>query len=465
MTSSTRLIASTVAGGVVLGTWYALSPLTVWFVVVLAALGRAAVHGLPADERRRVVVILAVAVSLRLLALAVLFLGSDHGRATSFFWDGDGVYLKLRGLWIRNVWLGLPVSPTDLADAFQPYGWTTYLYVIAYLQYLVGPSPYGIHLLNVAIFVATATLLYRLARSAFGPWAAVLGLALLLFLPTPFLWSISALKESLYVFLETCAIVAAIAMVRTEGWALKLAAFTLLVAAFEVNGTVRAGALAIGALGLTIGLLGGAAARRLSVAVLLVALLPLVSYLALRRDDVQARLASQLATSAEMHLGNVRTEGHGYKLLDQRFYGGAYDARYVTMTPMESARFVTRAAISFVLVPLPWQMESLQEIVFLPQQVAWYLMALLALVGVCAGLRRDALVTCLLAGFTVAGGAAVALNSGNIGTMVRHRDTIVPFVVWLSAFGLVQVVSSVARVSAAPGLPGLDIETNPYASS
>lgn len=38
-----------------------------------------------------------------------------------------------------------------------------------------------------------------------------------------------------------------------------------------------------------------------------------------------------------------------------------------------------------------------------------------------------------------------ALNSGNIGTMVRHHDTIVPFVVWLSALGAVTITSRIMR--------------------
>jgi hypothetical protein len=43
----------------------------------------------------------------------------------------------------------------------------------------------------------------------------------------------------------------------------------------------------------------------------------------------------------------------------------------------------------------------------------------------------------MFAGLIGAGLAVIAMNSGNVGTMVRHRDTVVPFVVWLSALGAV----------------------------
>jgi hypothetical protein len=72
-------------------------------------------------------------------------------------------------------------------------------------------------------------------------------------------------------------------------------------------------------------------------------------------------------------------------------------------------------------------------------------MVLFAVVGVIAGLRRDPLLTCILVGLIAAGLAVIAMNSGNVGTMVRHRDTIVPFVVWLSALGAVDAASRLMR--------------------
>jgi hypothetical protein len=142
----------------------------------------------------------------------------------------------------------------------------------------------------------------------------------------------------------------------------------------------------------------------------------------------------------------VRTEGHSYKVLDSRMYSAVdSDQTIGHMTPVEGLRFVVRAVTDFVTVPLPWQMESRQELIFLPQQLAWLLLVPLAIVGLLAGLRRDPLVTCLLFGVAGAGALATALNSGNVGTMIRHRDTVVPFVVWMSACGAVTLASAKAR--------------------
>ncbi len=422
------------AVGLAFGVGYAASPLTVWFFVFLVGLFAWAGRDLTPRERRWVWSLLAAAVAVRLVAVVLLFLSSDPSHLISFFWDGDGIYLKQRGLWIRNVWLDVPIAPQDFDAAFSRlYGWTTYLYVIAYLQYWLGAAPYAIHLMNIALYLAASVVLYRLVRSSFGRVSAFCGLALLLFVPTLLFWSVSALKESLYLFLLVMGVASMVAIARGPGLMTRaIAAMALAMSVATIDG-VRSGGSVILAAALGAGLAGGVIMRRSWVAVLVLALLPYAGYRILNNGAVQARIWSQLHSAASQHIGHVRTEGHGYKLLDQRFY--VQSPPVDTMTPAEGLRFVVRGLVSFVVVPLPWQVQSATEMMYLPQQVVWYVLVVLAAVGVVAGLRRDPFVTCMFVGMTIAGAAAVAINSGNIGTMVRHRDTVVPFIVWFSAVG------------------------------
>ena len=441
--ASSRTVGAGVLGGIALGTAYALSPLGVWFIAAVAGLFMWAGRGLGESERRWIFGILAAAIALRVLAIALLFALEPHDVAVSFFWDGDGVYLKQRAIWISNVWNGVPITPVDFANAFsREYGWTTYLYVLAYLQYLTGPMPYAVHLLNAALFVATAIALYRLARPVYGRHAAMLGFFVLLFLPTPFLWSVSALKESLYVFVAVVALVGVVTVAHAQSPAKRVAALVLTLIALAMVGSVRAGGLVIVGLGLAAGVVASVVTRRAWLTVSVLALLLAGTVYALNRPDLQARVVSRLTQSAVLHLGNVRTTGHAYRLLDGPSY--FFPAEGFTISPPEAARFVVRAVASLLAVPMPWQIETPSERVFLPQQVIWYLLVAFACVGTIAGLRRDPLVTCLLAAFAVTGGLVIALNSGNIGTMVRHRDTIVPFVVWLSGLGVTSTLSTLA---------------------
>jgi hypothetical protein len=98
-----------------------------------------------------------------------------------------------------------------------------------------------------------------------------------------------------------------------------------------------------------------------------------------------------------------------------------------------------------VTVPAPWQLSSTTALAFLPELVLWYLMVLLAPVGVAAGLRRDPWVTFLLAGYVCVGAVIISLPSGNIGTFIRMRDMVVPFVACLSALGACVVIERIAK--------------------
>jgi hypothetical protein len=52
-----------------------------------------------------------------------------------------------------------------------------------------------------------------------------------------------------------------------------------------------------------------------------------------------------------------------------------------------------------------------------------------------AGWRRDPAVTSLLVGFVLPTAAALALNNGTVGTLLRLRGIVIPYLIWLSAVG------------------------------
>lgn len=415
----------------------AVSPLTVACLVVLVPFVAASCRRLTGVERRVVLFIVVIAVLSRALVIFGLLLTSDPDQLVSFPFEADGRFLKQRALWMRSLWLGVPIEAEELAWTFQNYGWTSYIYLLAYLQYLFGPAPYAIHFLNACCFVAGMLILHGIVRQAFGPLAGIVALSVTLFLPTLFMWSISALKESVYVLLLSVALLATLRIARAStvrGSVCAAAGFVLAAAALE---SVRTGALVMVIGAAAAALVGTFVTRRVYVLRLALVLIPLLGWQLTRVPAVSERALVELRVAANRHLGHVRTPGHGYKLLDQRFYSGdAVD----TMTAVEARRFVVRAVLSVIVVPLPWQLVSRSELLFLPQQVIWYGLVMLAAIGTIRGLRTDVLVTWCVVGIACAGVAAVASASGNVGTMVRHRDAIVPFVACLSAAGVVSLL-------------------------
>ncbi len=441
-----RLVGIALGAGVLVGMLYTLSPLTVLSVPLVIAASVWAARGLTATERRWFVGIMAVAVVTRLMAIGGLLLASDDSLpyATLF---GDERFFTNRTLWMRNIGLGVPVSPADFIYAFEDVGRSSYLYYLALLQALVGEAPYGVHVANATAYVCGVLLIFRMVRPVFGGVAALGGLSVLLFLPSLFVWSISTLKEPLYTLVAAVELVCAVRFIQAAQFRTRLWALVGLVAGAAALESLRQGSILVA----IIGVVGGAAAayvvRRPRFVLAAVVLLPLVAGAALATPSVQARVLPIVRGWAFYHNGHVNSAGYSYKILDRRYY---YEGTRIFQMPgREAGAFMVRAVFSYLTEPLPWHAESRAMLAYLPEQMAWYVLLAFVPFGLWAGLRQDAVVTCLLAAHAFAVIMMVAMTSGNIGTLIRHRGLALPYLAWLAALG----VGACVRAASPAALP------------
>ena len=431
---------SSVAAGFTLGALYTVSPLTLC-AVALALFAVAMVRrGLPDGERRLLTTVLGVALVMRIAAIASIFLASIPIHDDQFIgsFSGDGAYAMARALRSRDLLLGVPANKYDYVVAFDEYGRNSYVSFLTAAQVAFGPAPYGVRLINAALFVAGGLLLYRVTRDALGPAPAIAGLTALLFLPTLFVWSISLLKESLY-FAGTALILwATVVALRARAWRTRIFAVLAGLAGAFVIHDLRSGALWLAGLGLAAGLAMrvATASRRIFAGAAVAAIL--VSALLVSLAPVQDRIIRALESTAKTQTGHVFTVGHAYQLLDAGFYFNPQTpaASTLTLTAGQSVRYVIRALVSFAAVPAPWQLASLRELVYLPEQLLWYAVLALLPIGAVAGWRRDPLVTCLLLAYAAPTACILALTNGNVGTLLRLRGLVTPYLIWVSAVGL-----------------------------
>ena len=89
-------------------------------------------------------------------------------------------------------------------------------------------------------------------------------------------------------------------------------------------------------------------------------------------------------------------------------------------------------------------MASLGEFAFLPEHMLWYLLLALLPFGLVAGWRRDALVTAILIGFVLPTAAALAFTNGNVGTLLRLRGLVTPYIAWISVLGFCVAANAIA---------------------
>jgi len=429
--------------GISIGIVYVLSPLTAWFVAAMWALHRYATSGLEADERRWLTAILVIAVALRVAAVAGLFAMTDHTHTPFGTFFGDEEFYLRRSIWLRNVALDIPIHSADLIYAFDESGWTSHLYVLAFAQVLVGPSPYGAHLIGIALYLFAAFMLFRLVRPSFGRAPSLMGLVLVLFLPSFFAWSISALKEPLYFLMTVSGMSLAVRLVRDRRWPIKLLSLAALGAIVAAVGTVRDGGAVLTGGGIVLGLLAVWLVRRPRALVAVAVALPIVIGATLNDPKRQIRTYSLVQMAARQHWGHVQTAGWTYKLLDEHYY---HDISSIDgLEFVDAARYLVRAVERYVTVPWPWEAQSAAALAYMPEQIVWYLLVALLPIGAVFSLRRDSLLTSLLLGIGAVAALAIALLSGNVGTLVRLRVLAFPYVATLSAVGACELLTMATR--------------------
>jgi hypothetical protein len=436
-----------IAAGVTIGIVYVLSPLTIWFTVAMAMLLRWLRGGLDGEERSWATTIVVAGILTRVAAVVVLFAVTDHATVPFGHFFGDEEYFIRRSIWLRNVALGIPVHGADLIYAFDDYSQTSYLYILAFVQILVGPSPYGVHLLAIGCHVAGCVLMYSVARPALGRIPALAGLVLLLFLPSLFSWSVSALKDPIFFLLTASSLKLAVMMVRGRSWPARVASLAVIAVLIAGIETVRPGGLVLTGGGLIAGLVIALWVSRPRWLIATMVTVPLVLGFVLSEPALQIRVYSGLRLAAKHHWGHVATPGYVYRLLDPRQYEGLTVVDELEFG--EAARFVVRALTRYVTVPLPWEARSTAALAYLPEQLVWWLIVALAPFGIIGSFRRDVPVTSLLLGYALVGAVIVAMTSGNVGTLVRHRGLALPYLVWLSAVGACDAIRWLARRGAA----------------
>lgn len=455
------------AAGTLLGVTYTLSPMSVWFGLAMIVIFVWAGRGVTGRERLWLFRLLAVAVVLRVLVLIVFFLLTYRINTLSYdplpdFREGfrkvdafggaaavlmpDDMAVMRYSIWIRNAALGIPIAPLDYSSVFHLSGGESgQSYLLAYLQVHLGTATYGLRLVNLVLYLAAAIMLYRTVRPAFGAPAALAGLTVVLFLPSLFVWSISTLKEPTYLFFLALSLGGAGAALRANTRARRVLALIACAIGVLGMGSIRAdGSLLVGG-GLFIGVSFAALIRRpVLLLTLLVAFVGVGGY-ALRDPRVDDQARNLLKRGYIPHAGFVKSGGWNYRLLDSELYAIPNLNSTYQMTPGAAARYVIRAAASIVLVPLPWHMQSPFALAYLPEQVVWWVLVFLAAVGSVAGLRIDPRLTLLLLGVIFVSGAAIGLVSGNIGTMVRHRSTVLMPLAWLSGIGAYSLLTQAAN--------------------
>jgi hypothetical protein len=327
-------------------------------------------------------------------------------------------------------------------DPREHYLQTAYTYTEAALYFVIGHHPLAMKLLNCLFGAVVAGFVYLMARRLFGERAGMLAGVAAAFFPSTFLWSLTNLKETMFLFGVALLLWLLTELLFTGRWLL----IVPLLAAFALVGGVRlyVQVMLAGVIPVAVALQerarlpqkwAQAVVLAVGCAVLVWASGGLVLLgMSPQRFNLQRECAAIGANSAfvptvtaeqlpDLQRGCVPP---GTETADAQPMAGRPLGEMIAWLP---------TGLTYVLAaPFPWTADRMIEQVTIPEMLLWYAAVVLAFVGLARHWRIWQQYAHLL-GYIGGIVLLLALTQGNLGTLVRHRGMVIPFVLIFSGAG------------------------------
>jgi len=126
--------------------------------------------------------------------------------------------------------------------------------------------------------------------------------------------------------------------------------------------------------------------------------------------------------------------------LQQDFRGGvagsAITTEIDTSTLGGALTYLPLGLVYFLFAPFPWAIDSVLQLVTLPETLLWYALVPFTLIGLRRGLRAEHASALLIVGVLAISVSSYALVEGTFGTAYRHRSQFLPLFFVFAAQGL-----------------------------
>ncbi|MCC7104098.1 MAG: glycosyltransferase family 39 protein [Chloroflexi bacterium] len=395
------------------------------------AITRLLYRGSGGSDSRFVTTLFLAAFALRVvLSVGLHFVLVSRG-TNGFLLMDDRAYDKI-GWALPRVWWG---SIPGILESDQ-YLLVNYTYLIAFVYYFLGHSLLAAKMLNPLFGALAAVLTYGLAREMYGRQAARISSLLAAFFPSLLVWSAVNLKDTLAMMIAVAVVYATLVYARRRSWW----AFAIAVGGLLSMENLRPPAFFILAylMPLAVLLVHGSGWREHWRQKLLLALPAAVAVFLVFQVTHNLKGGWNLLSPKSI------TNAEWARWIGARSADSVLDPELGKPTKSDEAEIVRRnieylpRGVYYVLTaPLPWEARSSNSRAVIPEMLLWYVLLVLAIVGLLASVRSRWRELFMPLGFSAGWIAALALNEGNAGNLFRHRAQLMPFVFVVSAVGLV----------------------------
>lgn len=439
-----------ILSGIAVGLWVFLSEGTFFILSFALIIFFILKYTLPPEGRDFAFRLIIIGLALRIiLAVGYYYLYLVPGNADILGPDGESY--SQRGWYISRLLLGqnYNVVPNNSEYIFKNYNEILYSYkgnippadlyqvgihsyFIAVLYAIYGYSPLMLRMVNSTLSILTAIMIFFLAREIFDKKIGKISMALLIFVPSCLIFSITVLRDPAIIFLLTLIVWLMLRFQNTRNIVFLILAFISVVLTSALRSAIILPLLLFMLLSLLMSL-KVKWFKKIIIAVIIFFLLMSIPSLV---NQVYYRLKPENFFST--HIGYLNTPGNNYRIFPERCYesSNATSNRLVGVGPLE----VMQAAISGIMhlfgEPLPVRFMQNKGYIFIFFQTALFLLFMpFILLGLLFGLRYRAYKMIPVSIYLLIFIALIVMSEGNVGTVIRHRDMLIPFLIILGVAG------------------------------
>lgn len=411
------------------------------------------------SDRKFLISIIAVSVAIKAVMMVVYFhVWLLNGHADIIGPDGEGY--SHSGWYIAKVLAGgkdlsaptkeyvfkdFHKSVENYQGKLPPFNGRTnglYAYAAGVLYYIFGYVPLLVKSCNILFSALTSLVVFLMASRLYNGRVARIATVAFTFFPSVFLFSITALREPLIILCVTTALYMLIRMAGTVRYrdaavlavSLALILFLRQELFLIVSGLVLALVLVQGGLRYKI-----AVASIIGAALVIVTGTPLFSKI----NFAPATLVKDAA--AVVFSKNYTSYNAGgrlaYAIFPREYYDtyrkygnrDAYLASHEKLTMRQLVRYLPEGIIAYLVRPVPFVRSDTVYFALSWYSLCWYAVLALSLVGVFRKRNAPAYPIFLFMAVLI---LASCMGEANEGILLRHRDSLVPFIVLFASAAL-----------------------------
>lgn len=300
-------------------------------------------------------------------------------------------------------------------------------YLIAFIYAIFGYVPLLIKFINAVLSVSTAMIVYELGKDLFGKAVGKVSMAIVAFLPSIFVFSLTSTRDPLVIFLLTLSIYLLTKYYKTKNFIYLIFLLLTVTGIYFIRIIVFKPLILVIVISLSLIL-------KIKVRWKLFLLLGLILVTLFSGYKNELLKYFDLAEITNPHIGYINTPGNNYKIFADEYYTRTKDIR--SISPSELSVAFLKGLFHALFEPLPWKISSKREFFGILQVYLLFVFFPFFILGLILSLRYKLKQTYTSLIYILVFCSILAIGEGNVGTVFRHRDMLMPFFVIFGVAGV-----------------------------